>query len=60
MSRYFEEARLVITVDVVYDPDKMDCFHQIIEDGIQQDLVNLGCLVKNANVKLEGFICDGK
>jgi hypothetical protein len=61
MSKHFEEARLVITADIVYDPDDTNnYFHQIIADDIRQELVNLGCLVKNIDVKLEGFICDGK
>ena len=60
MSRHFEEARLVITADIVYDPDDMDNdFHKIIDETVHICLANLECLTKNLDVRLEGFICDG-
>jgi hypothetical protein len=61
MSRHFEEAKLVITADIAYDPDTIDhsvCDYlsQRIEDILKAHEV----LNKNINVELQGFICDGK
>ena len=59
MSKYFEEARLVITADIVYDPDEIgNDFHMTIDETVHLCLANLNCLTKNLDVRLEGFICD--
>ena len=61
MSRYFEEARLVIMVDVVYDPDDMDNdFNKLMLDDINKIFEEYRMLTKNTKVELQGFICDGK
>jgi hypothetical protein len=61
MSKHFEEARLVITADIVYDPDEVGgLFLEEIERSVMQLLRNLGALSKNENAELKGFICDEK
>jgi hypothetical protein len=61
MSRHFEEARLVITADIVYDPDGFDAtVYEYLPERIQEILDMYGILNKNIKVELQGFICDGK
>jgi hypothetical protein len=61
MSKHFEEAKLVISVDVVYDPEESDNgFYRSMEDNMHQILSNYDMLYKNLKVELQGFICDDK
>jgi hypothetical protein len=63
MSKHFEEARLVITADIVYDPDGLDLpkeFYQAIDKDLIFHLTRFNILSKNTKVELQGFICDGK
>lgn len=59
MSKHFEEAKLVITADIVYDPDELGgSFLEEVERSVMQSIRNLGGLSKNENAELRGFICD--
>ena len=61
MSKHFEEAKLVISVDVVYDPEESDNgFFRSMEDNMHQILSNYDMLYKNLKIELQGFICDDK
>ena len=61
MSKHFEEAKLVISVDVVYDPEESDNgFFRSMEDNMHQILSNYDMLYKNLKIQLQGFICDDK
>jgi hypothetical protein len=61
MSRHFEEARLVITADIAYDPESLDAtVYEYLPERIQEILDMYGILNKNIEVELQGFICDGK
>lgn len=60
MSKEFEEARLVITADIAFDPDdkNMHTFHDDLKNDII-GLLNLYYLLhKNTQVSLESFICE--
>ncbi len=61
MSKHFEEAKLIITADIVYDPDTID---QSVYDYLirrVEDILNAHkALNKNTKVELQGFICDDK
>ncbi len=60
MSKEFEEARLVISVDVVYDPDGEDIktLHNYLQHCITSILNDVDILHKNIKVELKGFICE--
>jgi hypothetical protein len=61
MSKHFEEAKLVISVDVVYDPEESDNgFFRSMEDNMHQILSNYDMLYKNLKIQLQGFTCDDK
>ena len=60
MSKEFEEAKLVITADIVYDPDgeEITTFVSFVHDYVGDYLENNDILFKNLNVKLEHFTCE--
>lgn len=61
MSKHFEEAKLTITADIVYDPENLDAtVYEYLPDRIQEILDMYGILNKNIKIELQGFICDGK
>lgn len=59
MSKEFEEAKLVITADIVFDPDgdEINYIHKAVEECVADLLFRNFVLHKNLNVKLESFIC---
>ena len=61
MSKHFEEARLVITADIVYDPDgiNLNINEELLID-IEKLFSEYCFIFKNTKVELEGFICNGK
>ena len=60
MSKHFEESKLVITVDIAYDPDCMDDFHELMIKDVKIIMSEYKMLHKNVDVELKGFICDDK
>lgn len=61
MSKEFEEAKLRISADVVYDPDLVsDVFYAEMKKDIKRVLSEYRMLHKNIDIKLEGFICGKK
>lgn len=62
MSKEFEEAKLVITADIAYDPDDkhMNTFHDALRCDIIGLLDQYYLLHKNTKVTLESFICESK
>ena len=58
MSKHFEESKLVITVDIAYDPDCMDDFHGLMIKDIERILCEYKMLHKNVDVELKGFVCE--
>ena len=59
MSKHFEEARLVITADVVYDPDSIDItVLNYLKKRVEEILNMHHVLNKNINAELKGFICE--
>lgn len=62
MSKEFEEAKLVITADIAFDPDEecMNSFHNDLMHDIIGLLNNYYLLHKNTKVTLESFICEHK
>ena len=61
MSKHFEEAKSVITANVVYDPDNVDL--EWDDEMFEQMLSVMDHFVwlhKDLKIKLEGFICDDK
>lgn len=58
MSKEFEEAKLVITADIVFDPDDIsDTFHKEMIRDITRVFNEYCMLYKNTQVTLESFIC---
>jgi hypothetical protein len=61
MSKHFEEAKLIITADIVYDPDVIDqTLYDYLIQRVEDILSAHKVLNKNTKVELEGFICNGK
>ena len=61
MSKEFEEARLVITADIVFDPDLLgEMFYKEMLSDIKNVLKDYKMLNKNVKVELESFICEHK
>lgn len=61
MSKEFEEAKLRISADVVYDPDLVsDVFYAEMKKDIKRVLSEYRMLHKNIDIELEGFICGKK
>lgn len=60
MSKEFEEAKLVISADIVYDPEDEDIkeFHNFLQYRITNMLNDAYVLHKNIKVELKGFICE--
>ena len=59
MSKEFEEAKLVITADVVFDPDELsNTFHDEMLRDITSVFNRYYMLYKNTKVTLESFICE--
>ena len=59
MSKHFEEVKLVFTADVVFDPDDESfTFYDDMLYDIMGVLDLYKILYKNADIRLEGFICD--
>ena len=59
MSKEFEEARLVITADIVFDPDEVsNSFHNDMLEDINKVFNRYYMLYKNTQVTLESFICE--
>lgn len=62
MSKEFEEAKLVITADIVYDPDSKQIhdLHGCLLLEIRAILNEYQLLYKNEQITLESFICESK
>lgn len=61
MSKHFEEAKLVITANVVYDPDNVDLgWDEEMMSTMLEVMDQFVWLHKDLKIKLEGFICDDK
>lgn len=61
MSKEFEEAKLVISADIVYDPDEVsNSFHNDMLEDINKVFNRYYMLYKNTKVTLESFICESK
>ena len=61
MSKEFEEAKLRISADVVYDPDLInDSFYSEMHKDIKRVLSEYRMLHKNIDIELEGFTCEQK
>ncbi len=60
MSKEFEEARLVISADIVYDPEgeEIKTLNDYLYHCIGDSLCSADILYKNIKVELKGFICE--
>ena len=61
MSKEFEEAKLVISADIVYDPDEVsNSFHHDMLEDVNKVFNRYYMLYKNTKVTLESFICESE